>query len=156
MTRSRSPKLVLQVACLVAAQALPKYSHRCSPKKFTHHQLFAYLVLKDFYDLSYRAVVALLEDCSDLREVIELEVARYFTALQKAARRLLVVRSFRKRLAITLKQAQSRRILRCRVRSRTAQSSPASRRPTEGVEQFRPRVARFLSPAAFKTCWILF
>lgn len=116
MTRSRSPKLVLHVAYLVAAQALPRYSHRCSPKKFTQHQLFACLVLKDFYGLSYRAVAALLEDCSDLREAIELEVVPHFTALQKAAQRLLVVRSFRKLLATTVKQAQSDRILRCRVR----------------------------------------
>ncbi len=127
MTRSRSPKLVLHVAYLVAAQALPKYSHRYSPKKFTQHQLFACLVLKDFYGLSFRAVAALLEDCSDLREVIELEVVPHFTALQKAAQRLLVVRSFRKLLAITVKQAQSHRMLRCRVRLAAIDTAGSSR-----------------------------
>ena len=116
MTRSRSPKLVLYVAWGVAAQALPEYSHRCSPKKFTQHQLFACLVLKDFYGLSYRAVVALLEDCSDLRKVIELEVVPHFTALQKAAQRLLVARSFRKLLTSTVNQAKAFRILRSRPR----------------------------------------
>jgi hypothetical protein len=37
------------LAALATAQrALPLYSHRCSPKKFTQHQLFACLVLKSF------------------------------------------------------------------------------------------------------------
>ena len=47
-TTSKSPRKVLQVALVVARKALPAYAHRFSPKKFTQHQLFACLVLKEF------------------------------------------------------------------------------------------------------------
>lgn len=60
----------------------------CSAKKFTQHQLFACLVLKDFYGLSYRDVVALLADCSDLRAVMNLDRVPHFTALQPPLRPL--------------------------------------------------------------------
>jgi hypothetical protein len=54
------------LAALATAQrALPLYSHRNSPKKFTQHQLFACLVLKNFLKTDYRGVVAQLADCPD-------------------------------------------------------------------------------------------
>jgi hypothetical protein len=40
---SKSPRKVLVTAWHVAKQSLPAFSHRCSPKKFTQHQLFACL-----------------------------------------------------------------------------------------------------------------
>ncbi len=61
-TTSKSPKRVLLVARGVARRCLPAYSHRCSPKKFTQHQLFACLVLKEFLKLDYRGTESLLSD----------------------------------------------------------------------------------------------
>lgn len=89
MKTSKSPRKVLQVAYGVARDALAPYAHRFSPKKFTQHQLFACLVLKDFLKLDYRGVWQLLLDTPDLCAVIELTAVPHWTTLQKAADRLL-------------------------------------------------------------------
>jgi len=86
---SKSPVAVLRAALEVAQQSLPAYSHRCSPKKFTQHQLFACLVLKNFLKTDYRGVAAVLQDCSSLRDTIRLKKVPHFTTIQKAAHRLL-------------------------------------------------------------------
>jgi hypothetical protein len=46
--------------------ALPAYSHRFSPKKFTQHQLFARLVLEEFLKTDHRGGVHILADCDSL------------------------------------------------------------------------------------------
>lgn len=86
---SKSPKAVLITAHRVAQQALPAYRHRCSPKKFTQHQLFACLALKAMLKLDYRGVCGLLTDAPELREAIGMRVTPHYTCLQKAATRLL-------------------------------------------------------------------
>ncbi len=77
------------VAYATAKDALPKYGHRFSPKKFTQHQLFACLVLKEFLKTDYRGVVGVLTDCPDLCATIKLQHVPHYTTLQKAADRLL-------------------------------------------------------------------
>ena len=47
-TTSKSPKAVLAAVLAVAAEAIPPYAHRFSPKSYTQHQIFACLVLKAF------------------------------------------------------------------------------------------------------------
>jgi len=86
---TKSPRKVLQVAHAVAVESLPAYAHRFSPKKFTQHQLFAVLALKEFMRCDYRKIAQLLEHCPDLREVIGLKQAPHFTTIQKAASRLM-------------------------------------------------------------------
>jgi hypothetical protein len=66
MKTSKSPKRVLAEALAVAEVSLPAYSHRFNPRVFTQHQLFACLVLKDFYNLTYRDTVGLLADGDSL------------------------------------------------------------------------------------------
>lgn len=88
-TTSKSPRKVMAVAYAAAQRALPAYSHRFSPKKFTQHQLFACLVLKEFLKTDYRGVCQTLADCADLRAPIELTLVPHWTTLQKAADRLL-------------------------------------------------------------------
>jgi len=87
---SKSPVAVLRSALEVAEQALTAYSHRCSPKKFTQHQLFACLVLKNFLKTDYRGVTAHLQDCLSLQEVLGLKQVPHYITLQKAAQRLLL------------------------------------------------------------------
>ncbi len=82
---SKSPRTVLLIALDVAKRTLPEYAHRCSPKKFTHHQLLACLVLKTFYRTDYRGVVAMLAEWSDLRAAIGLNDVPHFTTLHKTA-----------------------------------------------------------------------
>lgn len=103
---SKSPKRVMVEALRTAERALEPYSHRFSPKKFTQHQLFARLTLKDFYNLPYRGTVGLLKDSPALCEAIGLEVVPHFTTLQKAADRLLVAPAFRRLLSATVPRAK--------------------------------------------------
>ena len=77
---------MLLAALATAKQALPLYSHRNSPRKFTQHQLFACLVLKNFLKTDYRGVVAHLADCPSLAETLSLtHVPHYDTSKSGAA-----------------------------------------------------------------------
>ena len=115
MTTCKSPRKVLQVAYAVAKDALPAYAHRCSPKKFTQHQLFACLVLKAFHKTDYRGIVAILEDLPELRKVIGLKQVPHFTTLQKAERRLLRAAPAARLLEATIQRAIESTILSKRV-----------------------------------------
>ncbi len=108
-TTSKSPKAVLVTAFQIAQQSLKAYSHRCSPKKFTQHQLFAVLVLKNFLKTDYRGVVKHLEDCPDLADAIELTKIPHYTTLQKASKRLLKAASVSKLLDETVCRHMGRR-----------------------------------------------
>ncbi len=79
----------MMTAYATAQRALPAYAHRYSPKKFTQHQLFACLVLKEFLKADYRGIVNILADCPNLCAAIELQHVPHYTTLQKAADRLL-------------------------------------------------------------------
>ncbi len=109
---SKSPRRVLLIALDTARRALPEYAHRCSPRKFTQHQLFACLALKTFARTDYRGVVALLEDCPSLRAVIGLRVVPHYTTLQKTAARLLLRHSANRLLEATLSCADDHMELR--------------------------------------------
>ena len=106
---SKSPKDVLLSAWSVAQQSLRAYSHRFSPKKFTQHQLFAVLVLKNFLRTDYHGVVAYLQDCQELAATIELHQIPHFTTLQKASRRLLAMAAVRSLLDETVRRQMGRR-----------------------------------------------
>ena len=84
---TKSPRMVLAAAFQIARQSLPAYAHRCSPRKFTQHQLFACLVLQQFLKLDYRKLQAFLRDTPCLTAVIKLHEIPHFTTFQKAAKR---------------------------------------------------------------------
>lgn len=88
-TTSKSPKKVLLVAHEAARRTIPPYAHRFAPKKFTHWQLFACLVLKAHQQQDYRGVWQLLLDSAELRQAIGLSKVPHWTTIQKAAERLL-------------------------------------------------------------------
>jgi len=106
---SKSPKAVLLTALAIAKDSLPAHRHKFSPKKFTQHQLFACLVLKNFLKTDYRGVAQQLCDCPALCEAIELKCVPHFTTLQKAARRLLISSSAQRLLGETVRQQMGRR-----------------------------------------------
>lgn len=89
MKTTKSPRKVLLAAYECGKRALPPYAHRFSPQKFTQHQLFACLALKEFLKLDYRGLMHLLLDSPDLCAVIEMNGVPHWTTLQKAADRLL-------------------------------------------------------------------
>jgi transposase len=100
------------VAHGVARRCLPAYSHRCSPKKFTQHQLFACLALKEFLNLDYRGVETLLVESPSLRAEIGLKQTPNFTTLHKASRRLLKLSLVRRLLGDTLSAARRMSLLK--------------------------------------------
>lgn len=91
MVRSltKSPVALCREALEAAQQTLPPYSCSCSCKKYTQHQLFAILVLRQFFRTDYRGICRLLEDLSDLREVLGLKKVPHFSTLCYAEQRLL-------------------------------------------------------------------
>ena len=96
-------------ALATARRALPLYSHACSPKKFTQHQLFACLALKNFLRTDYRGVTAQLADSPSLVEALELAKVPHYTTLQKAAQRLLLSAPSRRLLEATVRLHMKRR-----------------------------------------------
>jgi hypothetical protein len=138
---SKRPKRVLIEALQVAEASLPAYSHRFSPKKFTLHQLFACLVLKDFYNLTYRGTVGLLADSDSLCEAIGLEQVPHFTTLQKAADRLLVEKPFRQLLTATVQRAKKAKLLRRPVRLAAMDTSGFEARHTSRYYAWRRKKA---------------
>lgn len=106
---SKSPSAVLRAAWEVAQAALPAYSHRCSPKKFTQHQLFACLVLRNFLKIDYRGVVAQLQENLQLAAIIQLEQIPHYTTLQKASKKLLASPRAKRLLDATVRAQLGRR-----------------------------------------------
>jgi hypothetical protein len=105
---TKSPRKVLLVAHAVAIESLAAYSHLFSPRKFTQHQLFAILVLKEFMRCDYRKVAELLEESSDLCQAIGLESVPHYTTIQKASKRLLTLASAKSLLVSTVKLAHKK------------------------------------------------
>ena len=85
---TKSPLAFAQVALQAAQLALPAYSHPKSPQKYTQHQLFALLALKEFLQLDYRGIIACLADWSDLRDALGLTRLPNFSTLKYAQDRL--------------------------------------------------------------------
>ena len=81
------------------------YSHPNSPKKFTQHQLFAVLVLKEFFNTTYRGVWGILRDSPELRASIELQHTPHWTTIQKAGNRLLQSRRIERLISETVARA---------------------------------------------------
>lgn len=78
-----------RVALRVAAGALPAYASAFSKRDFTQHQLFAILVLKQFFKTDYRGIAALLDDLPDLQRTLELTKVPHYSTLCYAEKRLL-------------------------------------------------------------------
>ncbi len=86
---SKSPVAVARCALAAGQKALSRYAHRLAPKKYTQPQLFACLVMKEFFRTDYRGVVALLGELPELRASLQLSHVPHYTTLQKACARLL-------------------------------------------------------------------
>ncbi len=85
---TKSPKQVAMRALEAARQSLPPYSATHSPKKFTQHQLFAIAALRQFFRVDYRGIAAILEDSSDLRQVLALAKVPHYSTVAYAEKRL--------------------------------------------------------------------
>ena len=88
-TTTKSPRKVAAAAYRFAVDTLPEHSSRFSPKKYTQAQLFVCLVLKTFFNVDYRGIVEILNDCPELCKDFGLKIVPHFTTLHKASKRLL-------------------------------------------------------------------
>jgi hypothetical protein len=86
---TRSPVALAKVALRVAAEALPPYGSIFSKHDFTQHQLFAILVLRQFFKTDYRGIAALLDDLPDLQRTLGLTKVPHYSTLCYAEKRLL-------------------------------------------------------------------
>jgi hypothetical protein len=86
---TKSAPAVARAALAVARKALPAYSNRFSPKKYTQHRHFAILAVRRFSGLDCRGVRQLLLDWPGLRRVLGLKAVPHWTAVEKAEKRLV-------------------------------------------------------------------
>jgi hypothetical protein len=86
---TRSALAVARTALKVGQNALPDYSHRNSPRKFTQPLLFALLVLRQFFRTDYRGLIVRLEEWAELRRALKLKSVPHYSTLCYAERRLL-------------------------------------------------------------------
>lgn len=105
-TTSKSPRRVALEALAVAREALPPYSHPCSPRTYTQHQHFACLVLMRFFKTDHRGIVAMLDDWPSLVEALELDEIMHYSALFKAEQRILKQANVRLLLDATVRRAR--------------------------------------------------
>ena len=90
MSRTTKDPIALARAALEAGkEALAEYSCPKSPHKFTQPQLFAMLVLKQFFKLDYRGTVTWLSRWKELRDAIGLPRVPHYSTLCYAEGRLL-------------------------------------------------------------------
>lgn len=119
MITSKSPRKVILAALSVGKDALPEYSHPCSPKVFTQPQLFACLALMVFLRTDYRGIEAYLRDFTVIAQWLGLSRVPDHSTLHKAAQRFFGAAISDKLLAASLRLLMKRR----RVVQRSAADS---------------------------------
>lgn len=88
-TTTKDPIALAKAALAAGKQALPDYSCQKSPHKFTQPQLFALLVLRQFFRTDYRGLVVMLDRWSDLKTALGIQRTPHYSTLCYAERRLL-------------------------------------------------------------------
>jgi hypothetical protein len=86
---SKSPLKVAKEALAVGQASLPEYGSRFSRKDYTQAQLFAVLVMKQFFRTDDRGIVQILKEFVALRDVIGLKKLPHPTTLWHAQQRML-------------------------------------------------------------------
>ena len=86
---AKNPVTLARAALKLGKQALADYSHPKSPQKFTQPQLFAMLVLKQFFKLDYRGTAEYIRERPKLQNVLELKRIPHYSTLCYAEARLL-------------------------------------------------------------------
>ena len=88
-TLTKSPLDLAREALAIGEEGFPKYSHRNSPKFYTQAQLFAILVLRQYFRLDYRGTTQLLSEFSELCSALKLSRIPHYSTLCLAEARLL-------------------------------------------------------------------
>ena len=77
-----------QEAYRLGQAGLDSYSCKYSPHRFTQPQLFALLVLKQFFKTDFRGIIQMLRDFGELRQTLQLKHILHYSTLCYAERRL--------------------------------------------------------------------
>jgi hypothetical protein len=88
-TVTKSPVALAKEALYAAKASLSTYSSHDSRHDFTQHQLFAILVLRQFFKTDYRGIIQMLKDFSDIRNILQLNKIPHYSTLCYAEQRLL-------------------------------------------------------------------
>ena len=86
---TKDPIRLAEVALEAGEEALERYGHIYSPRKYTQPQLFAILALRQYFRVDYRGMIEMLKKWQELREVIGLEDIPHYSTLCYAEDRLL-------------------------------------------------------------------
>lgn len=86
---TKSPLQLAREALEVGQEGLAPYSSKFSRRDFVQAQLFAILVLRQFFQADYRKIRQIALEWSDLRQMLQLQKVPHWTTLQKAEARLL-------------------------------------------------------------------
>ena len=86
-TMTKSPVALAREALSIGQTGLPLYGSARSRHDFTLPQLFAVLVLRQFFKTDYRGIVQILRDFPALQKALVLKKIPHFTTLQKAQQR---------------------------------------------------------------------
>ncbi len=116
METSRSPRTVLRGAYRLGRKVLPEHSSECSRHDFSLAQLFACLVLREFYGLSYRRAECPLRDSPQWLADIGLAKAPDHNTLDRAFGRFVRPALARSMLDLMARLARERKLLKRRPR----------------------------------------
>jgi len=86
---TKSPLDLAREAYAVGKSGLSEFSSKFSRKDFRQAQLFALLVMRQFFNADYRKTMQMVLEWSDLREVLELQKVPHWTTLEKAEKRMI-------------------------------------------------------------------
>jgi len=89
LAATKSPLALAQEALSAGEAALPTRSSKFSRQDFRPAQIFAILVLRQFFKTDYRGIVRLLSEFAELRQVLGLRKVPHYSTLCYAERRLL-------------------------------------------------------------------
>jgi hypothetical protein len=84
---AKSPLKVARTALEVARRGGPAFDLRRGPKRFSNHQLFALLVLRQFFKTDYRGIVAIVADSTELQRELGLDRLPHYSTLCYAEQR---------------------------------------------------------------------
>ena len=86
---TKSPLALAREAYQLGQASLEPYASKYSPHRFTQAQLFAILVLKQFFKTDFRGVIHVLGEFGELRKTLQLKHIPHYSTLCYAERRLL-------------------------------------------------------------------
>ncbi len=86
---TKSPLVLAKLALKTAQGVLPQYSDLRSRHDFTQAQIFAILVLRQFFKTDYRGIVRIIDEHQNIKDALSLRKLPHFTTLQKAQQRML-------------------------------------------------------------------